>query len=129
MPRRDRAMGGHASAISFTRLRGAPSQSPTLKGTVTYRPKQITREPIEDAHSDELFYIEKLVHGHIKMTFIASDLSWLAGVVGADLQVVYTNGVILTAVGVVLIGDPVEIEQTAGTSNELTFSYASASLT
>lgn len=131
MAKRNPVIGGQASAIRFSRLTGASDQAPVLKGTVSYAPTQIVKERVEDVHSPDPHYINKHMPGSIKMTIVAdSDLSWLNSetIEGADLQVLFTNGRLLTATGVTLAGDPTEINQTEGESNELTFYFVSATL-
>ena len=131
MAQRNAIVGAQATAIEFTRLKGAASKAPVLQGKVTYAPTQIIKELVEDVHSGAPYYRTKIKPGAIKLTFALDAVTdWLTGDVvdDADLQITFANRRILTATGVTLAADPTENDLTEGTTNERNFHFVSATL-
>jgi hypothetical protein len=134
MPQLQGVAGAQASAIQFTNLTGSQDRAPVLTGTMTFRPPQVRNEQIEDVHSLVPRYRQIQAPGELRLTMVTdedgADLSWIRGDVinGASLQVTLTNGAVYTFGGVVLMGEPTEADLTAGTTGELSFGFARASV-
>lgn len=129
MPAKQNVSGGQASAIQFQNLVEFSDQVPVLTGKVLYREPQVVNDEIDDLHSLTPAFRSRHVPGEIKMTLkIPVDSAWLRGNIlfEVDLDVVFSNGLAISFSGVTLKGDPVEKELTAGTTNELTFGFISA---
>ncbi len=129
MPRKRDNPGGQATAIQFSGLNGKSAQVPTLQGTVNYKPPQTVKEPIEDVHSPIPQYKTSFKYGSISMTLVLPvDTSWIRSDVISDslLNVTFLNGFSIAFSGVTMTGDGVEQDLTAGTTNELTFTFVSS---
>ena len=121
--------GAQASSIQFSNLAGFPDQVPVLMGKVGFRRPQIVREEIQDCHSLEPQYTEKFQPGMVKMTIkLPVDSSWITSetIRGASLEVSFVNGLNVAFTDVKMYGEAVEEDLTAGTTNELTFGFVSA---
>lgn len=117
--------GGQVSAITFTNLKGGVGdRSLIVKGAVTFRPPDIKREEIDDANSLDPQFKIALVRGMLKMAFVLpQDSSWILASVLAVCQitVVYLNGLVQSFTEASLVSDPVELDLTEGSTNQLTF--------
>ncbi len=122
--------GGQVSAITFSGLKGGfGDRSLIVKGTVTFRPSDIKREPIDDANSFFPLYKVSQVTGMLKLAFVLpQDSSWIRASVLSVCQitVVYLNGLTQTFDRTSLVSDPVEFNLTEGATNELSFLFESA---
>lgn len=132
MPARPGTPGGYATAVVFSNLTGRADEVPTLQGEVTFSRPQVVATAIQDVHS---FVPEVQLNarsGAFTLTaIIPQDHSWLDAsvIIGASCSMKFSNGRTYSLQGVTIVTDPVQAQLVAGTTNELSFVFASSSET